>query len=216
VDHWPEFQVPDGIDLGMSNRQQEGVKNILNEYLKEKKLTFRKFYPKIIVSYATGQRRNFDMLGSGPGMWYASLVIQSLFKKGYPCISGLMIPAGMNWEIFILRIAGSRSRAKVLVVLLTEAFFRSIPCLIEVYEVIKRRDVYIIPIRVDSGDYDISRDKEKMWPLDVIGDDDDLERKRVAVLDIVADLSTLPERGTLLSAREHTLTQLFCLVQEYV
>jgi hypothetical protein len=36
VDHWPGFQVPDGIDLYMSNRKQEEVKNLLGEYLKEK------------------------------------------------------------------------------------------------------------------------------------------------------------------------------------
>jgi hypothetical protein len=109
------------------------------------------------VSYATGQRKNRDTPGAGPGMFYASLVIQSLFENGYPRFSGLMIHGGTNWETFFLRIDGShQSQAKVLVVLLTEAFFQSIPCLKEVYAAVKKGDVYIIPIRVDLKDYDIS------------------------------------------------------------
>jgi hypothetical protein len=84
-----------------------------------------------------------------------------------------------------------------------------------VYAAIKKDNVYIIPIRVNSGEYDIARNKEKMWPIDVIGDDDDLERKRLAVLDILADLNTLPERGTLLSDREYTLDQLVKVVQDH-
>jgi hypothetical protein len=106
----------------MANSQQKKVKNILGKYLEEENLTFRSFYPKVIVSYATGRRENHDTLGAGPGMSYASLVIQTLFKNGCPCISGLMIPAGTNWETYFLRIGGSRSQARVLVVLLTEAF----------------------------------------------------------------------------------------------
>jgi hypothetical protein len=106
--------------------------------------------------------------------------------------------------------------AKVLVVLLTEAFFLSIPCLNEVYAAIKKGDVYMIRIRVDSGGCNISRDKEKMWPIDVIGDDEDLELKRFVVLDKLAVLNTLPERGTLLSAREYTLDQLDKVVRLYV
>jgi hypothetical protein len=122
------------------------------------------------------------------------------FKTGYPCFSGLMIPVGTNWETFFLRITGDQSRARVLVVLLTEAFFQSIPCLNEVYAAVKK-GIDIIPIRVDdSGDYDISRDKTRMWPIDVTGDDDDLQLRRFAVVEILAGLNTLPERGALLSA----------------
>jgi hypothetical protein len=178
-------------------------------------MTFQSFYPKVIVSYATSQRNNHDTQGADPGMWYASLVIQCLFKNGCPCFSGLMIPAGTNWETFCLRIAGNRSRARILVVLLTEAFFRSIPCLKEVYAAMKKGDVYIIPIRVDSGDYDISRYKEKMWPIDVIGDDEDLDLKRFVVIGKLAGLNTLPGRGTLLSAREYSLSQLNNVVQDH-
>jgi hypothetical protein len=73
-----------------------------------------------------------------------------------------MIPAGTNWEKYFLRINGRQSQAKVLVVLLAGAFFQSIRCLNEVYAIIKKGDISIIPIRVDSGDYDISRDKENV------------------------------------------------------
>jgi hypothetical protein len=72
-------------------------------------------------------------------------------------MSGLMIPARTSWEMYFLRIA----EARVLVVLLAEAFFRSIPCLNEVYAAIKKC-VDIIPIRVDdSGDSDILRDETR-------------------------------------------------------
>jgi hypothetical protein len=71
-----------------------------------------------------------------------------------------------------LRIDGDQSQAKVLVVLLTKAFFRSIPCLKEVDAAVQKGDIYIIPIRVESEEnYDVSRDKKKMWPIDVTGDD---------------------------------------------
>jgi hypothetical protein len=78
----------------MSNSQQQKVKNLIDNYLEEENLTFRSFYPKVIVSYATGRRENLDAFGAGPVMWYASLVIQTLYKNGCPCMSGLMIPAG--------------------------------------------------------------------------------------------------------------------------
>jgi hypothetical protein len=61
-----------------------------------------------------------------------------------------MVPFGTDWETFFSRIDGDQSQAKVLVVLLTKAFFRSIPCLKEVDAAIKKGGIYIIPTRVES------------------------------------------------------------------
>jgi hypothetical protein len=47
-----------------------------------------------------------------------------------------------------------------------------------------------------------------MWPTGVIGDNDDLELKPLTVIEKQTGLNTIPERGTLLSAREYTLNQL--------
>jgi hypothetical protein len=147
-----------------------------------------------------GDSHSFD----SPGQNEMGIVSYSLYKNGYPCISGLMIP-GTKWEPYCL-IAGSRSRARVLGVLLTEAFFQSIPGLNEVFATIEKGDIYIIPIRVDdSGDSDISRDKERMWPTGVVGDNVSFDLKRFTVVEKLAGLNALPERGTLLSARDHTL-----------
>jgi hypothetical protein len=69
------------------------------------------------------------------------------------------MPAGTYWEMYFLRIF----KGTVLVVLHTTI----------------KKGLNIIPIRVnDSGNSDISRDETRMWPIDVIGDNDDLELKR--------------------------------------
>jgi hypothetical protein len=60
------------------------------------------------------------------------------------------------------------------------------------------------------GSYDSRRDD-----ADVIGDNDDLELKRFTVLEKLAGLNTIPERGTLLSAREYTLNQLVSQLRMY-
>jgi hypothetical protein len=58
----------------------------------------------------------------------------------------------------------------LLVVLLSKAFFQSLPCLREVHDAIAK-GLVIIPVRVEeSGStvIDIARDMESMWPDEII------------------------------------------------
>jgi hypothetical protein len=56
--------------------------------------------------------------------------------------------------------------------------------------------MYIIPIRVDdSGDSDISRNKDIMWPSDVISDNAGLELKRLTVVEQLVGRCSFPGRG---------------------
>jgi hypothetical protein len=80
-----------------------------------------------------------------------------------------------------------------------------------VYATIEKGGVYIIPIRVDdSGDSDISRDKERIWLIGVVSDNASLELKLFTVVEKLAG------RCTLTSARDYTLNQLVSQVRKYV
>ena len=86
------------------------------------------------VSYATGMRPG-DAGGAGPGMYYATAMIQALAAAGFDCFSGLCIPGGVDWKVFLLRLKVKQlpqAKAKVLVVLQTKAFYNSVPCAKEV------------------------------------------------------------------------------------
>eukprot|EP01050_Picozoa_sp_SAG11_P006460 SAG11_NODE_501_length_8895_cov_12.129832_11_plen_751_part_01 len=83
---------------------------------------------------ATGSRAG-DAKGAGPGMCFAAAMVLALAKVGYECFSGLCIPGGVDWKVFMLRLNledVAKARAKVLIVLQTAAFYQSTPCLKEV------------------------------------------------------------------------------------
>ena len=96
------------------------------------------FHPAVIISYATGRRPKSDVEGAGPGMLIAAEVINALFKSEIPCFSALMTPGGKLWEDEYFDRLGN-ANARVFVVLLSKAFFQSIPCLKEVHSAIKER-----------------------------------------------------------------------------
>jgi hypothetical protein len=73
----------------------------------------------------------------------------------------------------------------------------------------------MIPIRVDSGDYDISRNKENHQSLDSCPTFCRPADRMKHSSDRSLALSTLPERGTLLSGRAYTLDQLVKVVQDH-
>jgi hypothetical protein len=86
------------------------------------KCDFKRFYPEVVVSYASG-RRPGDADGTGPGFVQAYQFIKLLQQHGYECFSGLHIPAGVNWENFYLRLKGDQAKAKVMIALLDHAYF---------------------------------------------------------------------------------------------
>ena len=54
-----------------------------------------KFYPKVVVSYASGRRPN-DAEGTGPGFVHGFQFIKQLKENGISCFSGLHVPVGVK------------------------------------------------------------------------------------------------------------------------
>ena len=151
------FAIPSRIGDSESNTVQQQIQELVI-------CDFNDFYPKVIISYATGRRPTSDVEGAGPGMYIAAEVIKALFRSEIPCFSGLMTPAGMDWKEYFLRL--DHANATVLIVLFSKAFFQSIPCLTEVHTAIVK-GLEIIRLRVEeseSGAIDTARDMENMWP----------------------------------------------------
>ena len=207
TDNEPVFTIPSRIGLRESNALQQQIQKLVTT-------DFDGFNPKVIISYATGRRPNGDVDGAGPGMFIAAEVIKALYKEEIPCFSGLMTPAGNNWEEYFLRL--HHKDARVLVVLLSKAFFQSLACLKEVHSALQN-DLVIIPVRVEESgrkDVDIARDKESMWPDALIekhassSTTNDItckhkltriQMRRLKVKNLLTNANTLPARGCLLT-----------------
>jgi len=99
--------------------------------------------PLVCVTYATGKRPD-DESGFGPGTYYVAAVLLALAQRGIPCFSGLMIPPGDDWQIYLTKLEGEYS-TKILIVLQTEALYGSKPCLIEIDKA-QHTKLYIIPV----------------------------------------------------------------------
>jgi serine/threonine protein kinase len=198
------------IELSESNAVHRKIMNLVNLVTTD----VLKFYPGVIISYATGRRPASDVEGSGPGMLIAAVVIEALFNSGIPCFSGLMTPAGRNWEGYFLRL--EHEDARVLVILLSKAFFQSLACLKEVHAALRNR-LEIIPVRAEeseTGASDTARDMGSMWPDALIEKDARSEYKnettylakleatklqRLKVRDKLMNANTLPARGYVLT-----------------
>jgi len=102
-------------------------------------------WPPVVLSYAT-QRRPEDAEGCGPGMLYAEFVSDLLMDEGINCFSGLHVPAGDDWEMYFSKINGRRAECKVLVVIQTDALFKSKPCMWEIHEAMVKAEIPIIPL----------------------------------------------------------------------
>jgi hypothetical protein len=92
---------------------------------------------EVVISYASGRRVGRDCDGAGPGMYYAVGILGLLHERGLRCFSGLHVPPGADWEVFMLRLNSRFAQAKVLIVVLTAALFESKPCLKEIEAVEK-------------------------------------------------------------------------------
>ena len=107
----------------------EAVRRALAKLVRGKILVY---YPGVCVSYGTGHRPG-DGAGCGPGMLYCRRVAELLDERGVGCFSGLHVPAGTDWHVFLEKLNGRFSRCQVLVVVVTPALFLSKPCLEEIY-----------------------------------------------------------------------------------
>ena len=118
------FTIPFRIGSSESNAVQQQIQQLIMT-------EFDRFYPEVIISYATGRRPTSDVEGAGPGLYVATTVIKALIGSEILCFSGLMTPARMNWKEYFLHL--ENANARLLVALLSKAFFQSIACLEEVH-----------------------------------------------------------------------------------
>ena len=153
-------------------------------------IEFRDFYPHLVISYASGCRPQ-DSEGTGPGMYYAAGMIGLLHERGLPCFSGLHVPPGTDWEVFMLRLKGRRAEAKLLIVLETAALYESEPCLKEINAAIKK-GIPLLPIRFE----DVTLSKRDQWPKLL---DEDSEIMISHVQDKLGKINGIPHPGTVLT-----------------
>jgi hypothetical protein len=118
------------------------------------------YYPKVLVSYATGNRKDVDAPGCGPGMFYAKAVVDELLKVGVNTFSGLHVPLGVDWEVFIEKLNSRFSECKVLVVVVTPALYESKPCLEEIFNALKG-GVRILPVLFENP----MPEPSNRWPM---------------------------------------------------
>ena len=139
------FAVPGVITEQMT---QIVKSRVLSKFVPEG-VQFDDFYPEVVISYASGRRSGRDCDGAGPGMYYAAGVLGLLHERGVRCFSGLHVPPGTDWEVFMLRLNSRFAQAKVLIVVLTAALFESKPCLKEINAAI-RKGIPVLPIRFED------------------------------------------------------------------
>ena len=92
------FSVPHAITEQTTNY----VKGIVRSRLPTG-VPFEDVYPKVVISYASG-RRPQDCEGAGPGMFYAADFLEFLHERRVPAFSGLHVPPGKDWKVFMLRL----------------------------------------------------------------------------------------------------------------
>ena len=133
------FMVPLTITEELTQEVKSYVRSLIPE-----STAFDEYYPEVVLSYATG-RREQDCPGAGPGMYYAAGIVRILHECGLQCFSGLHVPVGRDWKVFMLRIKGRLANAKVLIIIKTAALYESKPCLEEINSAIER-EIPLIPI----------------------------------------------------------------------
>ena len=173
-----------GVDApGITTEQSNDVQRVIQSLMDR---PWPEWFPKVCISYATGTRRK-DARGAGPGMLRAAAITHALYNAGIACASGLCVPVGHDWKEFLPKIDSRFSRCEVLIVLLSPAFYRSKPCLIEIQKSTKAKSMVIIPLRCAEP----LPSKDDQWL--------DIDQKDLLVLDQVQDklgtINALPPRG---------------------
>ena len=169
-DHWEtvsvlqktfvtRMSVPDQIDTTLSNNMQGMVQRLWKDRVDV-------FWPTTILSYATGSRAGVDDPGAGPGLYLCAMLIMALDAAGIDSFSGLHVLPGQHWRTtYYDRLDGPQSQAKVMIVLLTKALYRSMACLDEVFTALEQ-GLALVPIRAQDG---LPPNREQ-WPMDMWGD----------------------------------------------
>eukprot|EP00930_Biecheleria_cincta_P047176 TRINITY_DN3264_c0_g3_i1.p2 TRINITY_DN3264_c0_g3~~TRINITY_DN3264_c0_g3_i1.p2 ORF type:complete len:350 (+),score=56.65 TRINITY_DN3264_c0_g3_i1:51-1100(+) len=180
------FEIQPSITEDHANALQGEIQDIF----------YHKVYPPVVISYATGRRRDVDGKGAGPGLMWAQSLQKALFEEGIPSFTGLLIKGGMNWERFKLRIAKRNMPiCKVIIEMLSKAYFNSFSCLDEVC-VAASAKVPVLPLRFE----DPLPDKREWWPTD-----DEPRELQVAQATSILQTNCLPARGGFCSSTDACL-----------
>jgi len=197
------FAVPGVITEQMT---QTVKSRVLSHFMPEG-VQFKDFYPEVVISYASGRRSGRDCEGAGPGMYYAASILGLLHERGVRCFSGLHVPPGTDWEVFMLRLNSRRAQAKVLIVLLTAALFESKPCLKEINTAIKR-GIPVLPIRFE----DKLPGHKDQWARFT---DEDSELMVYRVQEHLSKVNSIPHPGTVLTVPD-SMNTILGLVDKYL
>jgi hypothetical protein len=196
------FAVPDVISEQMTQVVKSRVLALL-----PKGVQFQDFYPEVVISYASGRRPGRDCDGAGPGMYYAAGILKILHERGVRCFSGLHVPPGTDWEVFMLRLNSRRAQAKVLIVVLTAALFESKPCLKEINAAIKK-GIPVLPIRFEDK---VPGHKDQ-WARFT---DEDSELMIYRVQEHLSKVNSIPHPGTVLTVPD-SMNTIVDLVDKYL
>ena len=180
-----------GVTTEEANRLQRTLQSLMNK-------PWRKWFPRVAVSYATGHREGVDAAGAGPGMMRAAAVMHALHNNGIPCANGLCVPAGVNWKEFLTKINSDNAQCEVLIVLLSRAFYGSSPCLKEV-DAAMQRGLEIYPLRCEE---DLPK-REEQW-AGIAEKDSEVSAHMVKrVQQMLSKLNALPPRGFFFDSDEY-------------
>eukprot|EP01052_Picozoa_sp_SAG31_P008620 SAG31_NODE_438_length_15693_cov_6.254248_12_plen_395_part_00 len=119
-----------------------------------------RYYPSVLVSYATSTRHGSDGPGCGPGMYYCKHLVELLSERGVCSFSGLHVAGGTDWHVFLEKLNSRFSKCQVLIVVVTPALFLSKPCLEEIYNALEAK-IYVLPI-IFEGNIPPSA---QQWPM---------------------------------------------------
>jgi hypothetical protein len=196
------FMVPLTITEELTQEVKSYVRSLIPE-----SMAFDEYYPEVVLSYATG-RREQDCPGAGPGMYYAAGVVRILHECGLQCFSGLHVPVGRDWKVFMLRIKGRLANAKVLIIIKTAALYESKPCLEEINSAIER-EIPLIPICFQEKNLPRRREQWAKFK------DERSELMIANVQEHLGKINDIPNPGTLLNVPS-TLDEIIKEINKHV
>ena len=141
---------------------------------------------------------------------YVKGLMEFLHERGLQCFSGLQVPAGVNWETFVLRLTGEngkREKPKVLIIILTATLYQSKPCLKEIDTAINH-EVELLPVRFE----DKLPGKAKEW-TNLKGQD--WEMRKLRVQEKLNSLNNIPNPGTVLN-RATALQDIVAAIEKHL
>eukprot|EP01052_Picozoa_sp_SAG31_P052643 SAG31_NODE_13089_length_893_cov_1.540302_1_plen_248_part_10 len=160
-----------------------------------------RYYPGVLISYATAMRIGIDGPGCGPGMFYCKHVAEMLGERGVCCFSGLHVAAGTDWHVFLEKLSGRFARCQVLIVVVTPALFLSKPCLEEIYNALEKK-IFVLPIIFEGP---IPRPDDQ-WPMITADASEKTKLMLTKVTNEFSNLNTIPAPpGTVLQQPEALL-----------